>query len=539
MSSNSSIAEPKPQTAATKIRDEEPKHVKMSASLEKLDPSKLEKGVESKVDWSQKMSFWCCSCFSYLLQVIFLGCMGSFLFGINLSLLNTAINHISWEMEWCDFRNEAIEVNDCTRHTVFASFINTGVFIGAAMGSMSGGLFLGFGRRGMMLIANAIFILGIITCCCANSFSALLWARLLVGYSVGLISFIVPTYMSEMTPKDVRGRYGVLHQLFITIGILVGTLIGLPLPLAAPLPGPLDADKAMPVFPKVWWRVMLGIGIIPVLLSSYLLSKVYVFETPHYYVEKGLYNDAEKLLKRVRNSDDVTETLNYVIQEIQESEKSKAAGMNLGTAWRKPELRRVIILGCLFSAFQQFGGINVFMAQSTQLFLDAGLEGSLPTVMTVVMSLINCVMTLPAVPLIEKMGRKSLLLCGCVGMTISVLPSAICYWVIPDSDVTMWLAIVGCLLFIIFFAATYGPILWVYLFEMFPMEIKGAAAGLATAFNWIAGIVMVFVTNYLSIQVKFTLFTAMSALGTVLVASFMLETKGRELGDSPYIKKSA
>eukprot|EP01056_Protomagalhaensia_sp_Gyna25_P003773 Protomagalhaensia_sp_Gyna_25__3772@NODE_338_length_3821_cov_81_673718_g264_i0_p2_GENE_NODE_338_length_3821_cov_81_673718_g264_i0NODE_338_length_3821_cov_81_673718_g264_i0_p2_ORF_typecomplete_len537_score65_32Sugar_tr/PF00083_24/5_7e97MFS_1/PF07690_16/3_2e19MFS_1/PF07690_16/3_6e11MFS_3/PF05977_13/1_2e06MFS_3/PF05977_13/0_016MFS_2/PF13347_6/1_3e03MFS_2/PF13347_6/6_3e09MFS_2/PF13347_6/5_3TRI12/PF06609_13/1_4e08TRI12/PF06609_13/1_8e02MFS_4/PF06779_14/0_012MFS_1_like/PF12832_7/0_61MFS_1_like/PF12832_ len=536
MTPNSSIAEAEPQTAA---KNEDQKYSKASTSVDHVDLGRLEKSIESKVDWSQKMSFWCCSCFSYLLQVILLGCMGSFLFGFNLSLLNTAINHISWEMEWCDFHSEGIEVNDCTTHTVFASFINTGVFIGAAVGSMSGGLFLEFGRRGMMLIANVVFILGIITSCCANSFSALLWARLLVGYSVGLISFIVPTYMSEMTPKDVRGRYGVFHQLFITIGILIGTLIGLPLPLAAALPGAMDADKTMPVFAKVWWRVMLGIGIIPVLLSSYLLGKVYVFETPHYYVEKGLYTDAEKLLKRVRNSDDVTETLNYVIQEIQESEKSKAAGMNLGTAWKRPQFRKVIILGCLFSAFQQFGGINVFMAQSTQLFLDAGLEGSLPTVMTVVMCLINSVMTLPAVPLIEKMGRKPLLLCGCIGMTISVLPSAICYWVIPDSDITMWLAIVGCLLFIIFFAATYGPILWVYLFEMFPMEIKGAAAGLATAFNWIAGIVMVFVTNYLSIQVKFTLFTVMSAIGAVLVALFMLETKGRELGDSPYIKKTA
>eukprot|EP01053_Blabericola_migrator_P004342 Blabericola_migrator_1__4341@NODE_2335_length_2918_cov_380_935812_g1461_i0_p2_GENE_NODE_2335_length_2918_cov_380_935812_g1461_i0NODE_2335_length_2918_cov_380_935812_g1461_i0_p2_ORF_typecomplete_len137_score14_62Sugar_tr/PF00083_24/2_6e18MFS_1/PF07690_16/0_00018LacY_symp/PF01306_19/0_0011Polysacc_synt_3/PF13440_6/0_0015CstA/PF02554_14/0_0062Polysacc_synt/PF01943_17/0_0081MFS_2/PF13347_6/0_23ABC2_membrane_5/PF13346_6/0_062Tetraspanin/PF00335_20/0_11Rhomboid/PF01694_22/0_42DUF4229/PF14012_6/1_1e03D len=115
--------------------------------------------------------------------------------------------------------------------------------------------------------------------------------------------------------------------------------------------------------------------------------------------------------------------------------------------------------------------------------------------------LINCVMTLPAVPLIERLGRKTLLLIGCIGMTVGVAPAAICYWAIPDSDVTMYLAIVGCFIFIICFAATYGPILW-----------------------------------SLDNRVNYTLFMIMSAIGTAVVGVFMLETKGRALGDSPYIR---
>eukprot|EP01054_Gregarina_sp_Poly1_P004421 Gregarina_sp_Poly_1__4420@NODE_2384_length_2199_cov_2205_443246_g1518_i0_p1_GENE_NODE_2384_length_2199_cov_2205_443246_g1518_i0NODE_2384_length_2199_cov_2205_443246_g1518_i0_p1_ORF_typecomplete_len525_score54_42Sugar_tr/PF00083_24/6_3e95MFS_1/PF07690_16/2_3e14MFS_1/PF07690_16/1_6e11TRI12/PF06609_13/4e08TRI12/PF06609_13/5_9MFS_3/PF05977_13/2_1e05MFS_3/PF05977_13/0_018MFS_2/PF13347_6/1_6e03MFS_2/PF13347_6/8_1e07MFS_2/PF13347_6/21MFS_4/PF06779_14/1_4_NODE_2384_length_2199_cov_2205_443246_g1518_i078 len=496
-----------------------------------VDPDKL------TVDWSKKMSWCCCSCFPYLLQLILVGCMGSFLFGINISLLNTAMNHISWEYQWCDFLSGASGVTDCTAHKNYAAFMSTAVFIGAATGSMTGGVFLTFGRRGMMLIANAVFIFGTVSSCCANSFSALLWARLLVGYAVGLVSVVVPVYMSEVTPANVRGQYGVFHQLFITIGILIGTVIGLPLPLASPLPADDEIPTEIGIFAKVWWRVMLGFAIIPILLSCYLLGAVYQFETPHYYVERGNYGDAAMLFRRILKREDVTDVVNQVVKEIEESEAAKKAGMSLAVAWKRSDYRKVIVLGCAFSAFQQFGGINVFMASSTQLFLDAGLDGYMPTVMTVIMSLINSVMTLPAVPLIEKMGRKSLLLCGCIGMTISVAPAAICYWAIPDSDATMWLSIVGCLLFVIFFAATYGPILWVYLFEIYPMEIRGAAAGLATAWNWIAGIVMVFVTNYIEANVSYTLFTVLSLVGTLLVAFFMLETKGRELGDSPYVQK--
>lgn len=461
-------------------------------------------------DWDRKIGSCWCSCKSFFKQLLFLGCTGSFLFGINLSLLNTCLNYISWELHWCDFTDNVTPINDCRANTNFAAFLSTSVFIGAAIGSMTGGSFLSFGRRGMMLLADIVFIFSIICQVTSNSFSALVWARLCCGYAVGLISFVCPVYLSEITPADVRGKYGVFHQLFITIGILIGTLIGLPLTFASEIPSPTPGEitPEIDTFAMVWWRVMLGLAIIPVGISTYLLASVYNFETPHYYLEKGLVRDAEQIVKRLLNKDDVKEELRAIQHDIAESQKAKANGMSLGVAWKDAELRWVIIFGCILSAFQQFSGINVFIASSNKLFQSAGLTGYMPTIMTNIMNLINTLMTLPAVPLIEKLGRKTLLLIGCIGMTVAVLPAAICYWAIPDSDATMWLAIVGCLLFIIFFAATYGPILWVYLFEMYPLEIRGVAAGLATGCNWVAGIIMVFVVNYMDNQVSYTIFTS-------------------------------
>jgi SP family sugar:H+ symporter-like MFS transporter len=489
-------------------------------------------------DWSQKLTCACCGFFSFLMQCILVACMGSFLFGFNISLLNTSIGYITWEYQWCDFLGEE-EIGGCSTATNFQAFISTAIFIGAAIGSMTGGVFMSYGRRGMILLSMCVFIFGIISSVCANSFSALLWARLVCGYAVGLVSVCVPSYLSEVTPPTVRGQYGVFHQLFITIGIVFGNLIGLPTALSSPIPSDAGPHELIDTFSQVWWRFMLGVGILPVLLIMYLLMKVYTFETPHYFIENNHYGDAEMLLRKLLDKPDVKEELKAITDEIEAGARARAAGMSLGVAWGRSDFRKVIIFGCVLSAFQQLGGINVFMASSTQLFKDAGLTGSWPAVMTVIMSLINCLMTLPAVPLIEKMGRRSLMVIGTIAQTLSVLPATICYWALEeDSDVTMWLAIVGCLGYIIFFAATYGPILWVYLFEIYPIEIKGSAAGLATAFNWIAGIIMVFVQNYLENDVLYLIFTIMCAISAVIVFFFMLETKGRQLGDSPFINRN-
>lgn len=489
-------------------------------------------------DWSRPIRCACCNCFSFLLQLILVASSGSFLFGVNISLLNTSMDHISWELEWCDWRNGA-EILNCDKQQNFKALVTTGMFIGAAIGSMTGGVFLSFGRRGMILLSMCVMMFGIVAQTCANSFSALLWARLLCGYAVGLLSVCVPLYMAEVCPSNVRGKYGVFHQLFITVGILVGTLIGMPLAFKTPIPeGSNVGDKDVDVFAKVWWRLMLGMCAVPTLLSAYCFGFVYTFETPTYYVERGSPQDAEQLLRLITGRNDVKDELQKIQEDVQQAKVANEAGMSLGQALKRSDYRFVIFYGCLLSAFQQFSGINVFMASSNDLFKEAGLSGKWPTIMSNIMNVVNCVMTFPAVPLIERLGRRTLLLGGSITMTIGVAPAAICYWALEDgSKITQWLALVGCMVFIIGFACTYGPILWVYLHEIYPTEIKGAASGLATAFNWVAGIIMVFVAQYLNVKTKWLVFMIMCGVGATIIALGMRETKGRTLGDSPYITK--
>lgn len=297
---------------------------------------------------------------------------------------------------------------------------------------------------------------------------------------------------------------------------------------------------------------MLGLAIFPVMLVTYLLLRVYTFETPHFYIEKGHYADAEMLLRKLLNKQDVTVELKEMTDEIESARRAAAKGMSLREAWSRKEYRFVIFYGCLFAAFQQLVGINVFIASSNDLFLEAGLTGHMPTVMTIIMSFLNCVMAIPAMLIMDKVGRRPLMIVGTVMMTICVLPAAICYYALEEgSDVTMWLALVGCFGFILFFASTYGPVNWVYLFEIFPVEIKDVASGLATACNWTGSIIMVFLGSYLDNRVLFVLFTGecssppndyslspvMCGIGALHIIIWMRETKGRVLGDSPYLNQ--
>eukprot|EP01069_Polyplicarium_translucidae_P002617 Polyplicarium_translucidae@DN2084_c0_g1_i1.p1 len=487
-------------------------------------------------DWDGKKGCTCCGCLSYVLQVIAVaaGC-GSFLFGFNLSLLNTSVNTIARDFKWCDYEG----ITDCSAATNYTAFVQTGVFIGAAIGSMTAGNFLFLGRRMCLLLSMSIFAFGIITSCVASAFPTLVWARLVVGYAVGVVSFICPMYIAEMSPADRRGTYGVLHQLAITVGIFVGVLIGLP--FGSPGEDLTDEELReweLSTFDKIWWRVMLGLGIIPTVMSSYLLFKTYKFETPHYYVENRRMKDAEVLMKLLYNKDDVMTELMEIEKGYQDAKAAKDAGLSCGSAMGDSEYRWVIIVGCTLSAFQQLSGINVFITGSNELFADAGLDGTMVTVMSTILTLVNVLMTFPSLYLIEAMGRKSLMLMGTIGQLIGVLPGAIMMWIMDDDHTpTQWVSIVGAIVFIVFFAVAYGPVLWVFLFEIYPAEIKGVAAGTATGFNWIFSIVMVFSASYLSLKISYTIFAALNAIAVVCVITMMKETKGRSMDDSPYITK--
>lgn len=380
-----------------------------------------------------------CPCFGIVLQLVLFAALGSFLFGLNISLLNTSVDAIMSEYRMCGSYNDL----NCESLKWLKAVLLCSVMIGAAVGSMTGGQFLAFGRRVVYLVTMGIFLVGVISSCCANSYSAMLFARLLVGYAVGLVSVATPTYIAEVTPANKRGTYGVFHQLFIVIGILVGTLLGVPLTA----PGDQTADWEPPIFQKFWWRFMLGVGILPVFLALELGLVRYAFETPHYYVEHRRFGDARELLKRLYNKDDVSTELNDIIDNVREGEILQQNGLTFTSAFRNPIYRHVILVGIALSAFQQFGGINVFMTSSNELFRKAGLDNTLRTVMTVVMSALNCVMTFPTLYLIERMGRRSLLLMGATLQFLSVVPAAIAYWTDPDSEnpgqVTKILAIVG------------------------------------------------------------------------------------------------
>lgn len=475
-----------------------------------------------------------CGCCSVVLRLVLCGCIGSFLFGFNVSLLNTSLETIAVDYGWWSGFVGAAANDPTTKPDVYSAVVQTSVLVGAAIGAMTGGRMIFIGRRMVYLITMGVFTVGVITSVVADSFAALTWARFIVGYGVGVVSVVVPTYITEMTPANVRGKYGVFHQLFITVGIFIGVLVGIPLPVV-PADSSGKATMKLSTFDRVWWRVMLGFGIIPVIVAIYFLTYVFPFETPHYYVENDKPEDAERLLKKLNNTNDVDSEMKALRQAKKDRDVAERTGLTLLKAAQSRVYLKVILVGCVLSAFQQLTGINVFITSSNKLFSRAKLDANLVTIMTNVLTFVNILMTFPSMYLIERLGRRTLLFIGTLGMACSVLPGAICLFVNRDALYSTWIAVSGAILFIVFFAGSYGPVLWVYLFEIYPLEIKGVASGLATAVNWVSAIVMVFVTQFLDVEVNYAIFCVASFIAAALVFTLMLETKGRNLQDSPYM----
>ncbi|KAH0475266.1 MAG: hypothetical protein KVP17_004485 [Porospora cf. gigantea B] len=518
-----------------------------------------------------KSTTWLCTK-SLVKQVVFAASIGSFMFGFNLALLNTSLSSIGTELWPCSgadldipsgcapylgdltvcYPSGACRVDgskvcdppaplDCSDARWLNTLTTTAVFLGAAFGAILAGRQLFRGRRKLMLQANVLFLFTTVCMCVSNSFAALVWARLMAGVGVGVISAVVPTYMAEMTPHDRRGKYGVSHQLMVTVGIFVAVLLGLPLPASEYSTLSVSGSDVLAVvnpstFSKVWWRVMLGLNVVPVLLSLLFFVKVFKFETPMWYMEKGNAVAARAVLDVTVGVEEVDNEFEELNEGIKQQSKHKVPTMEL---FSERHHRIVLAVGLGIAAFQQFTGINVFVASSNVVFGQAGVSDQTATSMSVIMSALNVVMTLPAMYLIEKLGRRTLLLIGVAGQIVGVLPAMILLWAFPDGNATQWLQIVGVFVFIVFFAVGYGPVLWVYLFEIFPVEIRDKAIGLAVSVNWIAGICMVFLGNALSDnRITYTLFVSLNSLALLLIFLFVKETKNRRLTDSPYAVKA-
>eukprot|EP01071_Lankesteria_metandrocarpae_P009400 Lankesteria_metandrocarpae@DN5188_c0_g1_i6.p1 len=494
--------------------------------------------------WQSPNKFWYgLLCFggcgmNYTTQCVLAAvCTGSLVFGLNLSLLNTSIGTIGGQFLWCGYEG----YRGCNDFKWYSAFVQVGVFVGAAIGAMTAGNFVKrLGCRRVFFIADFVAVVGIIVSCCAANFATLLVARLLVGVGVGVLAVSVPTYISEVTPPSKRGSYGVLHQLLITFGILIGVLIGLPFsipPVAAPgLEQPTTEQRSWELtdFDRIWWRVMLGLGILPIIAQLALFKFVFSAETPYYLIGQKKYSEAYALLKTLAGTPNVQNDFNDIYDSVESS--SSASGLSLGSIISDKNGRWALFVGTMISALQQLTGINVFITSSNALFADAGLDQDLVTIMSIVLTVVNFLMTFPSIYLIEALGRKMLLLIGTAGMGISVLPGAVWLFVDPTCTAASWTAIAGAMLFIIFFSVTWGPTVWVYLFEIFPADMKDSAAGFMTAFNWIAGIAMVFAGSWMPTDIGYIVFFVFNVLGFVFVLLFMKETRNITVGQSPFFQ---
>jgi SP family sugar:H+ symporter-like MFS transporter len=427
--------------------------------------------------------------------IYFFGALGGLLFGYDTGVIAGALLYI----------NKDLGLTPTLQGVVVSSLL-VGAMVGAIV---AGPLADAIGRRRLVLIAAVTFIVGAIGSAVAPSASVLILFRVVLGLAVGAASVIVPLYLAELAPTKIRGAIASLNQLMIVTGILVAYIVNLSLAASG------------------GWRWMLGLAVVPALVM--LLGMLFMPETPRWLVAKDREPEAREVLRRSRDEDAVDKE----IHDIKAVERQEEGGLQeLLAPWVRPAL----VVGLGLAILQQIVGINTIIYYAPTTLTKVGFGDSAAILANAGIGVLNVAMTLVAIWLIDKVGRKPLLLVGALGMSLSLAILAITSLVLPEPKGLGLVGIVTvvCLAgFIVSFAASWGPIVWVMLAEIFPLRIRGAAMGVATLLLWGANFVVSLTFPILlaavGIGYLFLGYAVIGVLAFLFVRFFVVETKGRSL----------
>ncbi|MFP5358899.1 MAG: sugar porter family MFS transporter [Actinomycetes bacterium] len=442
--------------------------------------------------------------------------LGGFLFGFDSSVINGAVDSVQGAFSLSD---------------AFTGFAVASALLGCAIGAwFAGGIANRHGRIRVMVISSILFLISALGSGLATGIWDLIGWRVLGGLAVGAASVIAPAYIAEVSPSAFRGRLGSLQQLAIVIGIFTALLSAQVLAMIA-------GGAAE----ELWWgleawRWMFIVEAAPALV--YGLAALRLPESPRFLVGRGRDDEAAQILATYSGVEDVDAKIAQIRESLGTDEKRSLSDLRGNRLGLKP----IVWTGILLSVFQQFVGINVIFYYSTTLWRSVGFEESEAFTTSTITSVTNIVVTIIAIALVDHIGRRRLLLIGSLGMTASLGTMAVAFAnasVDAEGAATLsgaWgpIALVAANAFVVFFGATWGPVVWVLLGEMFPNKIRATALAVAAAAQWIANWAITVSFPALAgmgLQFAYGLYTAMALLSFVFVYLRVEETKGRELED--------
>lgn len=442
--------------------------------------------------------------------------IGGFLFGYDTAVINGAV--------------EALRAEFAVGSAVLGLMVSSAL-LGCAVGAwFAGPLADRLGRTRVMLLASLFFFVSAVGSGLATGPLTLTVWRVVGGFAVGAASVITPAYIAEISPARLRGRLGSLQQLAIVAGIFVALLVdALLVALAGSAGSPVPWGGAA-------WRWMFVSAAVPAVL--YGLVALWIPESPRYLVKRRQMERAKDVLRRVVGGD-----VELRLREIQRSLRSQRPVRLRDLRGPRLGLQPIVWVGILLSVFQQFVGINVIFYYSSALWQAVGFSENDSLTITVITSVTNILTTLVAIALVDHVGRKPLLMVGAAGMVVTLGTLAAIFATAPTrpgpegpepvlGPLGGPVALVAANLFVVFFGASWGPVVWVLLGEMFNNWIRASALAVATAVQWLANwtVSTTFpVLADIELGVAYGLYTASAALALIFVWRAVRETKGREL----------
>jgi len=404
-----------------------------------------------------------------------------------------------------------IFIKDVFKLSAFAQgVIVSGVLIGAVAGALSGGRLADrFGRRRLLLVTSIIFIIGAIICAEAMSPAVLIGGRIVVGIAIGLSSTTVPVYISEVSPARARGWMVSLFQLAITVGIL----------------GAYVVDYGFAASGS--WRWMLGLAVVPAVIFG--LGMLVLPESPRWLAQHGHLDTARDVLARIRGGDDAQTEMNEIEANLKQ-QKQSGTWAELLTA----NVRPALIVGIGLAIFQQVTGINTVIYYAPTIIQSAGIPSASGAILaTAGIGVVNVMMTIVSMRLIDRKGRRPLLLTGIAGMAVTLTVLGLAFRLSINGGALAWVAVICLMAYVASFAISLGPIFWLLISEIYPLKIRGLAQGTAATFNWGSNLVvsLLFLPLLELLGPSWTYWLyALLTIGAFLFAFFLVpETKERTL----------
>ncbi len=481
-----------------------------------------------------------------VIGIAVIAALGGFLFGYDSSVINGANKAVFYEFQ--------------IENTTFQGFVVAIALLGSAIGAFFGGRFTDkFGRKKVMVVAAILFLVAGVGQAFPFSVLDFMFWRIIGGFAIGLAAVVSPMYISEVAPAHLRGRLSSLFQLAIVVGIFATQLVnqviinlvpsGVQSPVKNPAVPPVEANNELALGLAAWQWMFLCM-VVPAVI--YWVLALTLPESPRYLVAEGKSAEAKKVLTTiyVDSVDDKVAAIEDSLKGDHKPSMADIKGPRLG-------LLPLVWVGIILAVLQQFVGINAVFYYSNLIWAAVGFDESKAFLTSTIISAVNVIFTFVAIALIDRVGRKLLLLVGSAGMFVTlgiltyVFTSApACTQAIIDagnqagcntiselnspmlSDAGGWIAVISLNTYVAFFAATWGPIVWVLLGEMFPNKIRAAAMSIGVMANWIANFIVseTFPTLVsISLGLAYGLFTLGALISFFYVWKFVKETKGVEL----------